>query len=54
MYKFWVSTSYIQVSFLYIFAAVPIVPAIMERCKWICKYVQYRHLSFYDSDECMT
>ena len=36
--------------FLYIFGEVPVVPAITERCRWICKYVQYSHLSCYDSD----
>ena len=31
---------------MYIFCEVPIVPTIMERCRWICKYVQYRYLAF--------
>ena len=38
-------------TFLYIFGEVPIVPNVMEKCRGICKYLQYQHVSVYYSDE---
>ena len=32
--------------FIY-FGKVPIVPTVMEKCRRICKYLQYRHVQFY-------
>ena len=50
MYKFWISSSEISVTFWYIFGELPIVHTVMERCTWIYKYLQYSHVSFYDSN----
>ena len=48
MYKFWISSLEISVTFWYIFGKFPIVHTVMERCPWICTYLQYQHVSFYD------
>ena len=48
MYKFWISSSEISVNFWYIFGKFAIVYTVMEKCTWICTYLQYRHVSFYD------
>ena len=36
--------------FLYNFGEVPIVDNLLEKCTWICKYLQYRHVFFYYSE----
>ena len=36
-----------QSSFLYNFGEGPIVENLLKKCTWICKYLQYRHVSFY-------
>ena len=48
IYKFWISSSDISVNFWYIFGKFAIVYTVMEKCTWICTYLQYRHVSFYD------
>ena len=47
IYKVWVSSQQTHINFLYIFGEFPIVPTVMEKCRWRCKYLQYRHVTFY-------